>query len=74
MNILEQKQEQKLSSSPAPGVILNSRVFRRQKKREESAVVNQNQMFVTDYYEIVDKLDKLLNLEKDTQHISPFIL
>lgn len=27
-------------------------------------MVNQNQMFVTDYYKIVDKFDKLLNLVK----------
>ena len=32
-------------------------------------MVNQNQMLVTDYYEIVDKLDKLLNLEKDNKSL-----
>jgi hypothetical protein len=32
-------------------------------------VVNQNQMFVTDYYEIVDKLDKLLYLENENESL-----
>ncbi len=35
-------------------------------------MVNQNQMFVTDYYEIVDKFDKLLNLEKDNKSLLLF--
>jgi hypothetical protein len=32
-------------------------------------VANQNQMLVTDYYEIIDKLDKLLNLEKENKSL-----
>ncbi len=38
-------------------------------KKKESAMVNQNQMFVTDYYEIVDKLDMLLYLENENKSL-----